>query len=283
MKHQQEIIPLLPDCYGRQLRHEDFDKVEELRLAVGQPLRLRTADGEREIWPAANGSLVEEVLQRACHQSAYAFQDTIRQGYVTVEGGHRIGVCGFGVTDGGQVRALRTPTSLCIRVAHEITGCASEFMAKLDKSTLLLGPPGSGKTTLLRDAVRQLSDKRHCRVGLADERGELSAMSDGVPGLQIGGRTDVLVNVPKAAAIMMLLRTMNPQWIALDEITAPEDIGAMEQAVYCGVQLLATAHGDDLSDLSRRPLYRRLMETGVFQQVALLRRDKSFAVEEVEL
>lgn len=281
MKNMDEIISLLPNSYADRLWETDYQQIEELRLVAGQPLRLRTAQTERELWPAATRNTIEEVIQRACHQSAYAYNDTIRQGYVTVEGGHRIGVCGFGVTDGLAVRTIRTPYSLCIRVAHEVTGCANALMDALDKPTLILGPPGSGKTTLLRDAVRQLSDLRRCRVGLADERGEISAMTDGTAFLQVGGRTDVLVNVPKATAVMMLLRTMNPQWIALDEITAPADIQAMEQAAYCGVQLLATAHGDELSDLQRRPLYRSLMDAGVFRQVVLLRRDKSFTIEEV--
>lgn len=282
MKNMDEIISLLPKPYADRLWETDYERIEELRMVAGQPLRLRTAQTEREIWPATTRNIIEEVIQRACHQSAYAYNDTIRQGYVTVEGGHRIGVCGFGVLDGLAVRTIRTPYSLCIRVAHEVMGCANGLMSRLDRSTLILGPPGSGKTTLLRDAVRQLSDLRRCRVGLADERGEISAMTDGAALLQVGGRTDVLVNVPKATAVMMLLRTMNPQWIALDEITAPADIQAMEQAAYCGVQLLATAHGEELTDLRQRPLYRNLMDTGVFRQVVLLRRDKSFTVEEVQ-
>ncbi len=281
MKQMTQILPLLPDVYARQLRGEELGEIEEVRLSVGQPLRLRFARQERELWPVAGRTTVEEVLQRACYQSAYAYNDTIRQGYVTIEGGHRIGICGFGVTDRDTVSTIRSPSSLCIRVAHEVLGCANALIETLDRSTLILGPPGSGKTTLLRDAVRQLSDKLRYRVGLADERGELSATVDAVAGLQVGGRTDVLVNVPKDKALMMLLRTMNPQWLALDEITAPADLSAMEQAVYCGVRLLATAHGEDMEDLRRRPLYQKLLATGVFRQVVLLSRDKSYVIEEV--
>ena len=200
---------------------------------------------------------------------------------MTVEGGHRIGICGYGVPSGDGIQTLVAPSSLNIRVAHEVRGCAQKLYPHLKQSTLLLGPPGSGKTTLLRDAIRLLSDREKVVVGLADERGELSAAVRGTSQLNVGSRTDVLVNVPKAQAVMMLLRTMNPAWIALDEITAEEDMLAIEQAAYCGVKLLATAHGADLSDLEKRPLYRKLMGTAVFQQVVVLNRDKSYTVKEV--
>lgn len=273
MKH---ILPLLPDVYGQQLREMELNRLEELRMGCGRPLRLRYAGQERELWPAAEPDMIEDVIRRACKQSIYAYADTIRQGYVTVEGGHRIGICGY-----GSGETIRAPSSINIRVARQVIGCANELLGTMTGSTLILGPPGSGKTTLLRDAVRQLSDKRRCSVGLVDERGELSACIGGVPQLQIGTRTDVLINVSKATAVMMLLRTMNPVWIALDEITAPVDLEAMEQASYCGVKLLATAHASDMEDLHKRPLYKKLMKTGVFRHAVLLRQDKSYTIEEV--
>ena len=259
----------------------DWENLEELRIGSGRPLRLRYPQAEREFWPKTEPQMVEGVLQCACHHSVYAYSETIRQGYVTMEGGHRIGICGFGVTENGDVRTIKEPSSLNIRIARQVLGCAELLLPDLSASTLVLGPPGSGKTTLLRDAVRLLSEKRRQTIGLVDERGELSAIANGMNQMDIGTRTDVMANVPKAKAIMMLLRAMTPTWIALDEITAAEDILAMEQAAYCGVRLLATAHGDGMEDLTRRPLYRRLMETGVFQQVVVLKRDKSYEVQEV--
>lgn len=281
MKQMEQILPLLPDCYGRQLQTCGWESLEEIRLAAGQPLRLRRSGREEELWPLAGPEDLEDLLRRACRQSVYACVDSLRQGFLTVEGGHRIGVCGAGVMENGAVHTIRSPSSLTIRVAHAAPGCADGLLPSLTESTLLLGPPGSGKTTLLRDAVRQLSDRRRQRVGLADERGEVAACTGGVPQLNVGGRTDVLTAVDKAAAVMMLLRTMNPQWIALDEVTAPADIQALDQAAYCGVRLLATAHGSGLEDLRRRPLYRRLAEAGIFKNVVLLRQDKSYTIEEV--
>lgn len=281
MKQSEQLLPLLPEVYTGQLEEADFQTLEEIRLGVGRPLRLRSSQRERELWPVSDRSMVEAVLGRACHHSTYAYTETLRQGYITVEGGHRIGVCGLGVRDGDTVRTIRSPSSVNIRVARQVPGCANGLLPQLTDSTLLLGPPGSGKTTLLRDLVRQLSDRLGQTVGLADERGEVSAMADGEAQLSIGRRTDVLVNVPKAAAVMQLLRTMNPDWIGLDEITAPEDLAALDRAAYCGVRLLATAHGQDRTDLELRPLYRRLLELGVFRKLVILRRDKSYSVEEV--
>lgn len=276
MSVRMEWAALLPEACRAAVAA--IDRPEEVRLAAGQPVRVRAAGSEREIWPILTRQDLEDVLQRACRHSAYAYSDTLRQGYVTITGGHRIGVCGFGVVRDGQVQTLRQPTSLVIRVARAAPGCGEALLAALRDSTLILGPPGAGKTTLLRDTVRLLSDRRRCRVGLADERGELSAATGEGPGLPVGKRTDVLVAVPKAEAVMMLLRTMGPQWIALDEITAPADIEALERAAYCGVKLLATAHGDGLDDLRRRPLYRRLLDTGAFAQAALLHPDKTYTI-----
>lgn len=281
MKQMEQILPLLPDCYAESLRRLSWEGLEEIRLGTGRPLRLLRAGREEELRPLGDEAMLEDLLRRACRQSVYACADSLRQGYLTVEGGHRIGICGAGVMERGVLQNLSMPSSVVIRVAHEIPGCANDLLPKLRGSTLLLGPPGSGKTTLLRDAVRLLSDRRRQRVGLADQRGEVSAMVSGVPQLQVGSRTDVLVRVDKAAAVLMLLRTMNPQWIAMDEITAPEDAAALEQAAYCGVNLLATAHGSGLEDLKRRPLYRRLLDGGVFETVAVLRADKSYTVEEL--
>ncbi len=281
MEQRDVICALLPDVYSQQIKGIDWYGLEEIRMGSDRPLRLQYHCGEREIWPVSKESDMDTVLQRACGHSIYAHAKSIGRGFVTVEGGHRIGICGYGVPAGDGIQTLVAPSSLNIRVAHEVPGCAQKLHPYLKQSTLLLGPPGSGKTTLLRDAIRLLSDREKVVVGLADERGELSAAVRGTSQLNVGSRTDVLVNVPKAQAVMMLLRTMNPAWIALDEITAEEDMLAIEQAAYCGVKLLATAHGADLSDLERRPLYRKLMETAVFQQVVVLNRDKSYTIKEV--
>ena len=275
-------IRLLPEEFARKVSFCQWEKLEEIRMRVGQPLELRFAEEERSVSPIVTTEHLEEVLRRACHQSVYSCTETLKDGYVTVEGGHRIGICGTVVRKDGAVHTIRDPSSLAVRIARQVKGCADSLISRLNRSLLILGPPGTGKTTLLRDALVGLSDCLHQRVGLVDERGELAATVRGVPQLFVGRKTDVLVNVKKADGIMMLLRTMNPQWIAVDEITAPADIAAMEQASYCGVRLIATAHGAGKEDLYCRPLYRSLMESGIFSAAVILNEQKQYQWVELE-
>lgn len=281
MKVYEQVCPLLPERYAVQLRETDFTALEELRLGCGRPLCLRYGGFERELLPLGDRAAVEEVLQRACRRSVYAHAQTIRQGYVTVDGGHRLGICGAGITSGGELEGLREFSSVDLRIARAFPGCADRAADWLQDSALLVGPPGCGKTTLLRDLIRQLSDRRRQIVGLADERGEVSAPVEGRARLDVGSRTEILAHVPKGQAMMMLLRTMNPHWIATDEITSRQDIRAMEEISYCGVRLLATAHGTGVEDLYHRPVYQALMARKIFRQVIVLRRDKSYTMEEL--
>ena len=274
---------VLPDIYGDQINRLPVKRVEEIRMRVGQPLVLRTDEDEIQIWPQVNSKDLEEVLQRATRFSVHSCAESLREGYVTIEGGHRIGVCGTGFIREGHLQSLRLVTSVCIRIANQISGCAENIYSSIKGSVLIIGPPGRGKTTLLRDLVAHLSDKACQRVGLVDERGEIAACVEGIPQLWVGRRTDILSNVRKDNGIMMLLRTMNPQWIAVDEITAEHDILAMEQAAYCGVNLMATAHGNNPRNLTKRPLYKKLLESGVFSQIAVIQSDRTCRVEEIDL
>lgn len=279
--NESALYSVLPKIYGDQIQSCSGSHMEEIRLRVGQPACIRCEMEEKLIWPCVEHGHLEELIQRASRFSAYACADSLREGYLSIEGGHRIGVCGTGHIRDGELISLRLPTSVSIRIANQVQGCAETLYQKLIGSVLILGPPGRGKTTLLRDLIVHLSEKGHQRVGLVDERGEIAACVDGKPQLWVGSRTDILVNVRKDRGIMMLLRTMNPQWIAVDEITAERDIQAMEQASYCGIRMIATAHAGNISDLRRRPLYRRLMETGLFSQAAVILPDRSYRVEEL--
>lgn len=186
---------------------------------------------------------------------------------------------------------LRGLSSASIRIARQVKGAADGLLPRLCRGgrltdTLILAPPGLGKTTLLRDLIRQVSDGIDCeplRVALADERGEVAALYQGLPQLDVGARTDVLDGCPKARGLMLLLRAMNPQVLAVDEITAPEDVAALVSAAGCGVTLLATAHGAGREDLSRRKLYRGLLEEGVFRRLVRIRREAGRRIYEVEV
>lgn len=280
----EQAAALLPARLRRAaqgLEKRDKSLAEEIRLRLGQPPTLLLPEGERPIPGCTEPVRAEElsaVLEIATRASAHTALDHFRNGFVTVRGGHRVGVCGTVVLREGTVANLRQISSLAIRVAREVRGAAVGVLGQLTQdgrlcSTLILSPPGRGKTTLLRDLIRMLSSGEGIaplRVGVADERGELCAMSGGVPQMDVGPRTDVMDGCPKEEGLLMLLRGMNPQVLAADEITAPGDIAALETAANCGVVLLATAHARDMDDLCTRPLYRRLCSLGIFRRVVLI-------------
>ena len=251
---------------------------EELRLRTGSPLTCATPSGER---PAGKRVVspwdLEQVLDVVTGYSRYTAAETLRQGYLTARGGFRVGLCGSAVVEDGEVRTLTAFSSLSIRIPREQVGVALPLLKQLTEdgrpcSTLILGPPGEGKTTLLRDMIRLLSDRMGLRVALADERGEIAAMYRGTPQLQVGRHTDVMDACPKALAIPALLRAMNPQVIAVDEVALPADVEAMERASHTGTALLATVHARTPDDLRRRPLLSSMMELGIFQRTVIIER-----------
>lgn len=248
---------------------------EEFRLRVGQRMTVLLPEGERELRaaPEITENALRDLLELATRVSAHTAAEQLRRGCVTARGGCRVGFCGEAVTEGGRLRALRALRSAAVRVPREVHGCADGVFDALGgadfRSTLLLSPPGGGKTTLARELVRLLS-ARGVRVAVADERGELALTPRA-----LGARADVLALAPKAEAAMLLLRAMNPQVIAMDEITAPEDLEAVELAAGCGVAVLATAHAVSAEGLRQRPLYRRLLALGVFRQAVVIRRTET--------
>ena len=269
-----EALDILP----RRLLREVLplaDRLEEVRLRSMRAPVLVLSEGEERRPDCAPLTPDElwRITECAAGGSLYSCGSQLRQGWLSLPGGARLGVCGTVNPEEGQVRSYSEISSLCLRMPHQALGCArglEELFRGGFVSTLLLSPPGGGKTTLLRELVRVLSGSG-VRVGLADERGEVAAVYRGVPQLDVGPNTDVITGAPKAAGTMTLLRCMNPQVIALDEITEPADIAACSSACGCGVQLLATAHGSGADALRRRPLYAQLLDQKIFARCVEIR------------
>ncbi len=269
-------------------------QIEEFKLRAGQAVSIVV--GNSEYWLPTERKLttqdLSQVLEVATQGSVHTALDSIRQGFVTVQGGHRLGLGGTAATRDGDILLIRDVSSITIRVARDFPNTSAAFFDKLWQGqelqhTIILSPPGAGKTTVLRDIICKISDGTqthpHLRVSIADERGELAASYHGLPQLAIGSHTDVLENCPKAQAVLMLLRAHGPQVIAVDEITSPCDVDAIRMASHCGVTLLATAHGNSISDLDNRPVYRGLRD--LFQRVVLIQmrgHERHYAVERLD-
>lgn len=224
---------------------------------------------------------VEETLECAARYSLYAFEEELRQGFITVAGGCRIGVAGRVVMERGSVRAMKPVTFLNVRFSHQIYGCADRLLPYLYEQkggelyhTLLISPPRCGKTTLLRDIVRQVSDGNEMgagkNVGVVDERSEIGACFQGIPQNDVGMRTDVLDCCPKAAGMMMLIRSMAPSVVAVDEIGGEADLDALRYVLNCGCRVLATVHGTSMEDIRKKPGLWRLLEEKVFGRYVVL-------------
>ncbi len=286
MPNLQPILEILPPPYCRALALAADTALEELRLRVARPPTIICQGKEENLPLPSGGGLVtaadlEHILLAATKQSSYAANETLKEGFVTIAGGHRIGVCGTAVVQAGSVRSMKEISSLAIRVARSVALPPQPLLRALTGSTLIAGPPGCGKSTLLRGCIAALSGAGQ-RVGVVDERGEIAACVRGVPQLELGARTDVVCGLGKQEGIMLLLRAMNVHWIAVDEITAPGDLEAMRSCSYCGVKLLATAHAASRDELYQRPLYKSLMDMRLFSRLLMMTPDKQWHAEGVE-
>lgn len=263
----------------------DPDGLEEVRLRVGAPLMAFCRN--REILEGDGNHFrvrqedVNETLQCAAHYSLYAHEEEVRQGFLTVQGGHRIGIAGRTVLEKGKIRTIYPVTFLNIRFAHQIRGCAEAVAAELMKpeegrilNTLVISPPRCGKTTILRDLIRLISDGSERlpgqTVGLVDERSEIAACFQGIPQNDVGMRTDVLDGCPKALGMMLLIRSMAPQVVAVDEIGGEADLEALRSVMNCGCRVLATVHGSSLSDIRKKPFLADFLAEKRFDRYLVL-------------
>ena len=269
----KDLLSILPAWMRLPVDKVGRESCQEVRLRLGIPPEIVMY--EKHVW--LDRQVTRDDLNQ-CINSASRYSPwnstTAGQGYLTAPGGHRIGICGEGIIKNGILTGFREVRSLCIRVARDYPGIAGELSGKM-QSVLIIGAPGWGKTTLLRDLIRGLSNLDQ-HIAVVDERGELFPSG---PAFSPGKCSDVLCGCSKREGIEVLLRTMGPDWIAVDEITAGEDCEALLKAAYCGVKLAATAHAGSLDDFKKRPVYRPLVESGLFHHVMVLRQDKSWILE----
>lgn len=273
----QAYLNLLPPSLREEVDRFGRDKLRELRLRLDRPPEL-VLDGKSVVLDNQISSLdLDFVINTASQYSPWS-ASTATQGYITAAGGHRVGICGEVAIVNGRFSAVRTVSSVCIRVARDFPGIALQT-ARICGSILIIGSPGTGKTTLLRDLIRQRSNLGKGSVCVVDERQEIFPMVEKRFCFSPGIRTDILTGCPKNVGITTVLRAMGPETIAVDEITAPEDCQALIGAGWCGVTLLATAHAKDREELEQRPVYRPLLESRLFSTLIILRKDLSWAME----
>ena len=251
--------------------------LQELRLRTGLPPELILNGENLRLKQKVTAEDLQFVINCASQYSPWQAA-TLAEGFLTAPGGHRIGICGTAVTEEKVMRGIREPTSLCIRVARDFPGIACNTQLRTG-SVLIIGPPGSGKTTFLRDFIRYRSELETGSVSVVDERGELFPTGQYDDAFFPGNRTDILRFCSKAQGVLTVLKTMGPGCIAVDEITDEKDCVALQEAGWCGVSILATAHAYDTDDLLKRHVYRVLLEAGLFQKLVIMQKDKTWTVE----
>lgn len=249
-------------------------QTHELRLRLQRPFAVSMCN--RQLIPIQSMIItprdIEDSFKQVCEYSIHTYSRELAQGFITVRGGHRVGICGTAVVKSGEIESIKDISGLNIRIARQVLGCANEITDTLTchgiASILLIGAPSSGKTTILRDLCRQIG-KKH-KLSIIDERGEIAASYRGTPQNDVGENSDVLDGYPKSAGVITALRALSPQVIVCDEIGGEDDCQSLRSGVHSGVKLLATAHADSVEDIYRRKHIAALLFEGAFDYIVLL-------------
>jgi stage III sporulation protein AA len=289
----KEMLEMLPESISNQilkLHPASLARIEEIRIRVMKRVEVIVTGKPVFLSYVTTYEDSINLLNELSHYSIYTLEEELKKGFITVRGGHRVGLSGRVITEDGRVKAIRDVTSFNIRIAKEKVGIAERYVPYLFDgkwlNTLIIGPPQTGKTTLLRDfariisiGYRQIESKK---VGIVDERSEIAGCVKGVPQHQLGERIDVLDACPKAEGMMMMIRSMSPDVLIVDEIGTMEDAEAVMEAVHAGVQLFVTVHGYRASELLKRPTLKMLIEANVFDRyIELSRKDGPGTVQQI--
>lgn len=292
MYMRKDILNLLSPNIRRELAGISSDKLNEIRLRTDKPLILTENNREyfvnngilrkryaQELYIVSESDL-KETMEFITNYSLYAYNDELKKGFITVSGGHRIGICGKVVYEDEKIKTIRNIQSMNIRVSHQIVGCGEKIVPYLKtpdfENTLIISSPGMGKTTLLRDLIRILSNQG-ANVGVVDERSEIASCYLGKPQNDVGIRTDVLDCCQKKDGMLMLVRSMRPDIIAVDEIGGEEDAKALQYISLCGCKILATIHGGSLCELEHKSGIKEILQLGLFQRFILCERTETGA------
>lgn len=282
---RQQILNILP-LHIRGKFNEmniDFQYLQEIRVRNGEYLLLQY-DGQEHIIEGKKEYRIQEthlkeMLEYISQYSLYAYEQELKQGFITIEGGHRVGMTGKAILENGKIKTLKYINAMNIRISHEVIGCGKSLLPYIITKeqichTLIISPPRCGKTTILRDLVRLISEGnkygRGRNVGVVDERSEIGGAYLGIPQNHLGSRTDLLDACPKVEGMMMLIRSMAPEVIVVDEIGMQEEVQAMEYVMYCGCKLIASVHGQSLAELKQKPVLSEMINKQIFERYIVL-------------
>ena len=289
-----DILRYFPDKIRVVLENEINNNfiIEEIRIRNSKPIILKLNNSEKIINYIVQTEDVLKILQSICENSIYSYQNQICEGFITIKGGHRIGITGSAVIENNQVKNLNYISNLNFRIARQIIGCSNNIIKEIINkeentiyNTLIVSPPGAGKTTLLRDIIRNLSNGTEeltgKNIGVVDERGEIAAMYKGIPQNDLGIRTDIIENIKKSIGMKMLIRSMAPEIIVADEIGSKEDVQEINYAVCSGIKGIFTAHGNSLEDLKLNPAIAELIEKYIFERLIFLDKNNKGKVNKI--
>ncbi|MCY6483749.1 stage III sporulation protein AA [Clostridium aestuarii] len=280
----KEVFYILPQDVRKKIENvKRIENLQEIRIKINKPLVIYIGENEIITDYIITIEDIKTILQRISNYSIYAFEEEIKQGYITIKGGHRVGICGSCVMDNYKVKTIKNIASINIRICKEIIGCSLKIMPYIIENkeilnTIVIAPPKCGKTTLIRDITKNLSNGINLnmkkiggrKICVIDERSEIGGCCDGVPQMDVGLRTDVLDNCLKSEGIIMAIRSMSPDIIVCDEIGTHKDIESILVAMNSGVNLITTIHGFGIEDLYKRTVFKDMLDNNVFERAIVL-------------
>lgn len=282
MGKEDEILRVLPVKIANEVKSFLLkDSIQEIRIKVNKPVIINLSRKEVILNSIVTLDDIKQILVRVSNYSLYAYEEEIKQGYITIKGGHRIGIAGECVLSQGEVRTIRNISSLNIRICREVKGCSNEVMKFITENnrvfnTLIVSPPKCGKTTILRDIARNISNGMPInslmgkKVSIIDERSEIASCFNGIPQLDVGIRSDILDNCLKKDGMIMAIRSLSPDILICDEIGTDGDMEALNMAFNSGVNIIVSIHGYSIEDIYRRRIFKDLLENSILDRIIVL-------------